>query len=148
MARVQACTAMQPNAHTKPRRGQQIIYGMGCSGRSLAQPTARKKLRKLPQSELIEMLDLAGVRHLAIRPLGAYTPRSADIRKQLVRLVEHMFVEYGVPEFLYASFMRGEAPFDFAHEMYRMWLVALGQGHSFPRLVQPHMSSREAHVFL
>lgn len=70
------------------------------------------------------------------------------MQKQLFGLVEHLFVEYSVPPCLYRACLQGEAPFHSAHPMYRQWLVTIGQGGSFARIAKPHLTSREAHVFL
>src|SRR2546423_1358791 len=111
MAQVHACTAREPRAK-RVVRDHQIVYGMNCRGRSLIRRTKQKNGRKRPVAELEAMLDLCGIRQMALRPLGAYVPRSADLHKQLIGLVEHLFVDYSVPPCLYEACMRGEGPFD------------------------------------
>src|SRR5258706_11038395 len=145
MARLLACAAREPRAN-QPTREHQIIYGAYCRG--WTRPASRAKGRKRPAAELITMLDLGGIRPMALRPLGAYKPRSTDLLKQLNGLIEHLFVDYSVPTCLYQACLPGEAPFHFAHEMYRQWLVTIGQGGSFSKLVKPFMTSMEAHLFL
>src|SRR2546421_3953048 len=104
MARVQACTAREPHAQPVVR-DHQIVYGMNCRGRSLVRRTKDAKERKRPATELEAMLDLRGIRQAALRPLGAYVPKAGDLHKQLVWLVEHLFVDYRVPPCLYQACM-------------------------------------------
>ena len=147
MARLLAPAAATPRAK-RVTREHQIVYGMNCRGRSCIRRTARDKGRKRPAAELVAMLDLDGIRHMTIRPLRTYIPRSTDLRKQLFGLIEHLFVEYSVPQCLYQACIPGEAPFDFAHGLYREWLVTIAQGGSFRRVAKPYLNSREAHLFM
>src|SRR5258708_10477412 len=147
MARLMASAAREPRVN-RPMREQRIIYGAGIGGRRWPAPASRVKERKRPAVELVAMLDLGGIRPMALRPLGAYKPRSPDLLKELNVQIEHLFVEYSVPPCLYEACIPGEAPFHFAHGMYRQWLVTIGQGGSFSKLAKPFMTSIEAHFFL
>lgn len=111
-------------------------------------PKREKRQPNIPLADMVMLLDLRGIEHRAIRPLSAYDPSSRDLRKRLMGLVEHLFVTYRVPRFLLRACMREEIPFDDLRPMYREWLVTIGQGGSFQKLVKPFMTGKEAHLFL
>ncbi len=66
----------------------------------------------------------------------------------MIGLVNHMFVRYPVPYFLYQACLPGDENFAFMKEVYRQWFVTLAQGGSFSKLVKGLMTSKEAFVFL
>src|SRR5437867_10527520 len=92
MARLEARPATAPRAR-RVTREHQIVYSMNCRWRSVVRRTGHDKGRKRPASELLAMLDLDGIRYTALRPVRTYFSRSADLRKQLFGLVEHLFVD-------------------------------------------------------
>ena len=104
------------------------------------------------------MLSLTGIRYHALRPAETYVPRSHNLDKQLTGLLNHLFVKYPVPDFLYqvclsdgsktAKKPRHMDDFTRAQEVYRQWFITLAQGGSFPKAVKGIMTSREACVFL
>ena len=72
-------------------------------------------------------------------------------------LLNHMFVRYSVPPFLYQACFKASKepsnalsndPFKEKQELFRKWFVTLAQGGSFPKLVKPYMTSKESSVFL
>lgn len=138
-----------PRTARLPRQRQQnqIAHGW-CYGRCSSRKPTTVRERKWTVAELAERLDLGGIEDRKIRPLRTYKPPRQTLRRQLIGLVEHLFVDYTVQGFLYSACLREEMPFDNLHPLYRRWLVALGQGESFPRLAQPLLTAREAHLFL
>ncbi len=70
-------------------------------------------------------------------------PRSCNLDKQLYGLIDHLFVEYPVPLFLYAVCFDPRA-----ESQHKQWFITLAQGGSFPKAVKGVMTSREACVFL
>src|ERR1041385_7624217 len=63
-------------------------------------------------------------------------------------LLNHLYVRYPVPPFLYQACIRSDAPFSDWHAMYRQWFITLAQGGSFSKLVKGFLTSKEAFVFL
>ena len=57
-------------------------------------------------------------------------------------LLNHLFVRYPVPAFLYQACLKDSAdPFKDKQEIYRQWFVTLAQGGSFPKLVKGCLTS-------
>jgi len=108
-----------------------------------------KQQKKKPLGDLLTRLSLHGIQNAVIRPAYTHVPRSRNLDKQLAGLLNHMYVRYPVPSFLYDCCRKETGdPFECMHDLYRQWFVCLAQGGSFPKLVKGFMTSREASVFL
>jgi hypothetical protein len=149
--------AMRPHAKNAPTSRQQIdlrssnethtapirdrtSWGRGCR--------EKKNIRKLSAERLLPMLRLEGVEAEFLRQPSAFVPRSYTLEKQLIRLVDHLFVRYPVPRFLYQVFFPSSDPFAHKHLLYRKWFAAISRGDSFRKLAHDHMTAREAALFL
>jgi hypothetical protein len=92
----------------------------------------------------------------AIRPEEAFRARSYNLARQVLGLVDHLFVRYPVPGFLYRSIL-SPAGMDLVFDVktrsnpeceYRDWFLTVAQGGSFAKLVKATLTKKEAHLFL
>ena len=108
-----------------------------------------KRHRKKSVGELLCHINICGIQGAALKPAYTYIPRSFNFDKQIHGLLDHMFVRYPVPGFLYQACRKNTGdPFEKHHELYRQWFIALAQGGSFSKVVKGLMTSKEAYVFL
>jgi hypothetical protein len=127
---------------------QKILHALVSRSKELEQAKREKRQKKKTVGELLSLVNICGIQGRALRPAHEYVPRSYNLDKQVTGLLNHMFARYPVPGFLYQACRKVEDSFEKRHEMYRQWFVTLAQGGSFPKLVKPYMTGREAFVFL
>jgi len=145
---------------------QKILAILASSSKRLDDVKEAKRQKKKSLGELIRLTNFAGIGGNAIRPIEAYIPRSYNLEKQVVGLIDHLYVRYRVPGFLYYACLarphdaKSGKPLDpmldvpqdpFMERngwMYRQWFVTIAQGGSFHKQVRDIMTSREATVFL
>jgi len=98
----------------------------------------------------------------AIRPESDYRSRSYNRARQVLSLIDHLFVKYPVPLFLYRAMLSYEGMslvFDVPAirakdekrppaSNYRDWFLAVAQGKSFAKVSKQVFTKREAHWFL
>lgn len=91
----------------------------------------------------------------ALRDEAAYRARSYNAAKQVLALIDHVFVDYPVPLFLYRTVLSPEGVklvFEDGHAKvnakYRSWFFAVAQGRSFAKASKDVFTKREAHLFL
>ncbi len=137
-----------------------ILDALTCRKKVLADAKRESKRKKKSVDDLLPMLALKGIYYHALRPAETYVPRSHNLDKQLTGLLNHLFVRYPVPSFLYQVCLSdaaeaaqgktqgGKDEFSRAQQIYRQWFITLAQGGSFPKAVKGIMTSREACVFL
>jgi hypothetical protein len=131
------------------RRESQIRDVFVRTGKRLEAAKREKQKRKKTVSELLAMLDINDIAAHALRPANTYQHRSYNLDRQLEGLLNHLFVKYAVPRFLYQVCLRAaDDRFRFMHDTYRRWFLVLAQGGSFSKLVRGIMTSREAFLFL
>ena len=144
------------------RREAEILRALSGRKKALADAKREGRRKKKNVGELVSLLAMQGLYAHVLRPADQYVPRSHNLDRQLTGLINHLFVQYPVPEFLYqtclapAPLPKGAAPArpairdDLARAQvtYRQWFVTLAQGGSFPKAVKGVMTSREASVFL
>jgi len=97
-----------------------------------------------------------------VRPEGLYRARSYNRARQVLSLVDHLFVKYPAPLFLYRAVLsyegielvfdgpairsnKGKEP---PERAYREWFLAVAQGKSFAKVSKDVFTKREAHWFL
>lgn len=97
-----------------------------------------------------------------VRPESLYRARSYNRARQVLSLIDHLFVKYPVPLFLYRAVLsyegmelifdgppnrsnRGKEP---PESKYREWFLAVAQGKSFAKVSKDVFTKREAHCFL
>jgi|GEM_PF-6221712 len=98
-----------------------------------------------------------------IRLADGYSAKSYNRSRQVLGLLNHVFVKYPVPLFLYRSMLSrfglelvfGEAADDnngskFTHpeNRFREWFVTVAQGGSFAKAAKDVFTKKEAHYFL
>jgi len=158
----------------KQQHEARILSVLAGSSKQLEIAKREKKRKKLSTDELLTMIDTGGLTDRKLRPAETYVPASHNVDRQVTGLINHLFVKYPVPSFLYAAFrcrsheraqVRQQARqqlvvgarhieqeevdrFEDRRPLYRKWFVALAQGESFPKLVKGIMTSREACMFL
>lgn len=126
-----------------------IAHALSSRKRVLENAKRDKRSRKKSVGELLSHSNICGIEGAALKPAHSYIPRSFNLDKQIHGLLDHMFVRYPVPGFLYQACRKGAGhPFEDMHEMYRQWFLSLAQGGSFSKLVKAFMTSKEAYVFL
>jgi hypothetical protein len=95
----------------------------------------------------------------AIRPESHFRARSYNLSRQVLALIDHLYVRYPVPLFLYRTMLSPEgqelvfgipAGKQKGHPAapYRYWFFAVARGESFARLSREIFTKREAHWFL
>jgi hypothetical protein len=130
-------------------REQQLLKALSCRKKALEADKREKQRKKKALGELMSLLDLRSIEGATLRPVNTYVPKSHNLDRQVTGLLNHLYVRYPVPGFLYAACRKGTGdPFELMHEIYRHWFVALAQGGSFNKLVKSFMTSREAFTFL
>ncbi len=105
--------------------------------------------RKKSWDQLAKLICEKGVMHRNLREPYAYRARTCNLNRQVIGYIDHLYVRYPVPRFLYQAFFENaEEPFDCMREIYRKWFVSVAQGMSFARQVKGVMTSKEAKTFL
>ncbi|MGV3615608.1 MAG: hypothetical protein ACO1SV_09770 [Fimbriimonas sp.] len=112
---------------------------------------------------LVRYLALALDNPATLRPAEAYRAKSYNLRRQVIQLVDHLYIRYRVPLFLYRTVLspegidlvfgdalikptkRGRPLPDYT---YRSWFLAVARGESFAKVARSVFTKREAHWFL
>ena len=136
-------TKLQQKKIKEQETEAKILHALTCRKKSLAEAKrlGRRKIKTV--AELTAMLSLQGLWRHALRPAETYVPKSHNLDKQLYGLINHLFVQYPVPPFLYAVCFDPRADPEHKH-----WFITLAQGGRFPKAVQGVMTSREACAFV
>lgn len=97
----------------------------------------------------------------AIRARSEFTAKSYNLGRQVVALIDHVFVRYPTPMFLYRSvlsragvqlvFGNDQIDVDFWRDCgtqpYVRWFLVAAQGGSLAKAMSDHLSRKEAHWF-
>lgn len=130
-------------------RDQKIEQALSGRSKALENSKRDKQQKKKSVGALFSLLNCFGIEGAALRSASTYIPKSHNLDKQVMGLLNHMFVRYPVPAFLYRACVKdGSDPFQDKQEIYRQWFVTLAQGGSFPKRVKGVMTGKEAFVFL
>jgi len=137
-------------------REAKILHALVCRKKSLAEAKRENRRKKKSITDLLPRLALKGISAYILRPAETYIPKSHNLDKQIIGLLNHLFVRYPVPYFMYqvclantASIQgRGVSDKDAHAAEYKLWFITLAQGGSFPKAVKGIMTSREAYAFL
>lgn len=106
---------------------------------------------------LLDYLSVAGFRSKRIRVAADYTPKSYNLSRQIVGLVDHLFAKYSVPLFLYRSILTpagrqlvlqvdDQRLHTAAWEQNLYFVVA--QGGSVAQALKGKLTKKESHWFL
>lgn len=121
--------------------------------RSADTGTVKRKANSL----LAGYLDVPLDHPRAIRPEEGYRAKSYNLPRQVTGLVQHLFVEYRVPTFLFRTVLSpagqqlvfGDVEVnDEAIPVFREWFLTAASGGSFAKLAKEWLTKREAHWFL
>jgi hypothetical protein len=110
---------------------------------------ARSK-RKSPD----EMLDLVPFvkdnKWAWVRDPYKWKSKSYNYNRHINDFAKWIFCEYPVPYFMLSIFHRKKTQrmFDERKETFFLWLLAVGQGQSFSKMIKGILSKKEAHLFL
>ncbi len=136
---------------------QRALYESSLKGSKKQHQRERseKQQKKKPAEHLLPYLLHKELKAHQIRDVSGYKPRSYNLDKQIVDLINHLFVRYPVPGFLYPVCLDNDTHkearadrFSFMHGIYRQWFITLAQGGSFSKAVKGVMTSKEASLFL
>lgn len=111
----------------------------------------KKQKKKAPETLFSKIAhDHPYLAESAIRDHQQYRAKSYNLDKQIRGLIDHMYVEYTPPLFLYNSLLVAKPKNipDHLNDMYIEWFLSIAQGKSFSKLVKAYMTSKEAHIFL
>ena len=136
-------TKLQEKKKQEQVNEAKILHALSCRKKALAEAKRLKKQKKKTVHELVALLPLKGLWTYARQSACTYVPRSHNLDKQLYGLIDHLFVQYPVPLFLYAVFFDRHA-----EPEHKKWFMTLAQGRSFPKTVKGTMTSKEACAFL
>src|SRR5579872_2899361 len=132
-------------------REAEIAAVLAATDKKLEAAKRKKRRKKKSPDELLALLDIAGMSGRELRPSNTYVPASYNLDRQLVGLLNHLFVRYPVPAFMYAACIK-PGPTDrrlpCRDDLHKEWFLTIAQGGSFTRAVKGIMTSREAHAFL
>ena len=139
-------------------REAEILRALSGRKKLLADAKREGRRKKKNVGELVSLLAMQGLYSHVLRPADQYVPRSHNLDRQLTGLINHLFVQYPVPDFLYQVCLADPKSGGWgavtprqhvaARDTYRRWFVTLAQGGSFNKLVKGVMTSREAVTFL
>lgn len=119
----------------------------------------RKGNKRLTYKQVKEGLFIdSPLKDKIIRPEIEWKSKSYNEKKQKISYLKHLFVKYPVPNFLYESFfpqwsfnkeyVNRNTPDQQNHELFQGWLVTLGTGAKYHKVVKEHMTKKEANLFL
>ena len=125
--------------------------------------SSSSRSNKRDHSGLEQYLSVRGRACSPVREASEFRCRSYNAAKRVLSYVDHRFVRYPTPLFLYRAVLsdagldlifgqpnRARAPEDLAppHAKYIAWFECVAQGGSFAKLAKSELTKREAHEFL
>lgn len=118
--------------------------------------------KRLPADGLACYLALPLYNAYNLREPDSFRSRTYNLARQVLSLIDYLFVKYPVPVFLYRSMLsksglqlvfeegnRKDKPHQLPAEFkYNHWFFAVAQGESFAKASKGELTKREAHWFL
>src|SRR5258708_29494309 len=134
----QICVQTLKQRKEEERQGElRIQLALSSRKKALERSKREKRQKKKSVGELLCHLNYCGIQAWTLRSGHTYLPKSSNLDRQLTGLLNHMFVRYPVPVFMYQACIKSTGdPFECMHEMYRQWFVAIAQGGSLSKLVK------------
>lgn len=118
-------------------------------------------MKRKPNAHLSRYLELSLESRHRIRDEEGYTAKSYNLSRQVLGLIDHLYVRYPVPKFLYRTMLSREGlklvfgdaavlpGLSVAAEYkLRPWFLAVARGDSFAKLARDTFTKKEAHWFL
>src|SRR5579871_7037070 len=87
-------------------REKQIQQVFASRNKALENSKREKQQKKKSVGELFGLLNFCGIEGAALRPANTYQSKSHNLDRQVMGLLNHMFVRYPVPAFLYQACFR------------------------------------------
>ncbi len=122
------------------------------ANKSVVKDTGAKRKDSL---ELLKYLDLKGMSGYMRNNPSDYRAKSYNLAKQIIGLIDFLFVKYRVPLFMYQAVLNESGMKQVFGGIdsvgipdVQKWFIALAQGHPFQKLVASHLTKKEAHTFL
>lgn len=125
------------------------------------QQAKREDLGPRKRKELTVLLDFLTLppRRYMLRCAEEYRPRSYNLGRQVIGLVDHLFGRYPAPAFLYQPVLRGDNRLVDQRYVYpgygckervlhRDWLLAVLRGESLAKKMKDVLTKKEVHWFL
>lgn len=119
------------------------------------------QIKRKTNAHLSRYLELSLESRDAIRPESEFAARSYNLSRQVLTLIDHLYVRYPVPRFLYRTMLsKAGVELVFGTETgfrgdggatdytFRPWFLAVARGNSLAKLTKDTLTKREAHWFL
>lgn len=154
-------TPLQAKRHQEAARDAQIQKALAAARQEERKadhgPTKRRE-----NEYLARYIGLPLHTRLAIRFAGQHQAKSYNLSRQVIGLIDHLFVRYRPPHFLYRAMLSskgldlvygpGEWPRlrdrNHAESIYRDWFLKVARGESFAKASKDVFTKKEAHWFL
>lgn len=148
-------TKLQLKKHREALREHKIAQALKEARQAQKQADLGPKKRK-DIDVLARFLALPPRSYRAIRDVDDFTSKPYGFGKQVLALIDHQFVQYPAPMFLYRAMLTlageklvfGKVDPDARTERYQGWFLAVAQGRSFAQVTRGFFTRREAHEFL
>ncbi len=115
-------------------------------------------VKRKPVEKLARYLAISPTSCSTIRPVSAFRTRAHNLGTQVINLIDHLFVEYAPPLFLYETMLSEQGKHlvwetrrertEQDEQRYRSWFRAVARGDSFAKAAKGELTSKEAHHFL
>lgn len=155
---------IQARQEEEAKKEQAIVDALKERTKKLEESRDKQGTKRKPAQDLLKYFHYDSLKEFIIRDINEYKPRSYNLGKQVLDLVNHLFVKYYVPGFMYKCLIktdpytmppvRGQPGayarrrFDFMDDVFREWFIIMAQGGSFQKAVKGIMTKREAVIFL
>lgn len=128
-----------------------------------AKKTSVSGPKRKPADTLLHYIESVLVPHVHVRSLDTFRCNAYSLDKQIRALVDHLFVTYRVPEFLYPCMYSSagkvevlrQKKVDASSKQKRMvtlfeqtLFIACASGYSLVPILKPRLTKKEVHVFL
>jgi hypothetical protein len=153
-------------SNIKLKKQKEIECLLECQKALQQAKSIRKKaqigtVRRLPAEQLQRYLSISVSDSRAIRPLNEFRSNSYNLGSRVKQLVDHLFVRYEVPYFMYRAVLsraglsllfdepnREELRRECGKRRFVDWFLQTAQGGSLADQLKPTLSRKEVHWFL
>jgi len=104
------------------------------------------ELRKKDYAYLTKELGIYKYRKYFIRPRNEWVASTYNLDRQKISFYRWLFEKYPIPLHLIRGMLLQYDPT--LKEIFMEWIISIGAGESFRKLVNGFMTNREAHLFL
>lgn len=135
-----------------------VLRGVLARAKKIERAADIGAIKRKDNNFLSRYLEISMNSPAVIRSVDGFRSRSYNESKQALALIDHLFVRYRVPLFLYRAvlsckglhlvFGGHHGAKDLPDLMYRRWFLAVARGESFAKASRGFFTKREAHWFL